>query len=84
MYPIRKLCITLGSISKEEPYDLGFLSRSRFKAHTIVEDERWMRDHERYLEVDERSVVYRCFAIRKMIRRNHVKHSFLFPNHIDT
>jgi hypothetical protein len=42
MYLIRKLCTTLGSVSKEGPYDLGFLSRSRFKAHTVVEDETWV------------------------------------------
>ena len=42
MYLIRKLCITLGSVSKEGPYDLRFLSRSRFKAHTVVEDETWV------------------------------------------
>ena len=34
----RKLCITLGSISKEGPYDPEFLSN--IKAHTVVEDER--------------------------------------------
>ena len=38
MYLVRKLCITLGSISKEGLYDLGFLSRPGFKAHTVVED----------------------------------------------
>ena len=38
MYLIRKLCTTLGSISKKRLYDLGFLNKSRFKAHTIVED----------------------------------------------
>ena len=42
MYLIRKLCTTLGSISKEGFYDLGFLNISRFKAHTIVEDETWI------------------------------------------
>ena len=42
MYLIRKLRITLGSISKEGPYDIGFLSRSRLKAHTVVEDETWI------------------------------------------
>ena len=42
MYLFRKLCITLGSILKEGLYDLGFLSRSRFEAHTVVEDETWI------------------------------------------
>jgi hypothetical protein len=42
MYLVRKLCITLGSVLKEGLYDLGFLSRSRFKAHTVVEDETWI------------------------------------------
>jgi hypothetical protein len=42
MYLFRKVCITLGSISKEGFYDLGFLSRSRFKAHTVVEDKPWI------------------------------------------
>ena len=39
MYLIRKLCLTLGSILKEGRYDRRFLSRSRFKAHTVMEDE---------------------------------------------
>jgi hypothetical protein len=39
---VRKLCTTVGSISKEGLYDLGFLNISRFKAHTIVEDETWI------------------------------------------
>ena len=39
MYLIRQLCITLSSILKERLYDLGFLSRSGFKAHTVMEDE---------------------------------------------
>jgi hypothetical protein len=42
MYLFRKLCITLGSILKEGLYDCGFLSRSRFKAHAVVEDETWI------------------------------------------
>ena len=42
MYLIRKLCIALGSIFKEGPYDLVFFSVSRFKAHTVVEDETWI------------------------------------------
>ena len=42
MYPIRKLCITFGSISKEGSYDLKLLIRSRFKALTVVEDEIWI------------------------------------------
>ena len=42
MYLIRKLCITLGSISKEGPYDFGFLSKSSFKTHTVMEDETWV------------------------------------------
>ena len=58
MYLFRKLCITLGSILKEGLYDRGFLSRSRLKAHAVVEDETWIlvrvvlavdvRDHEQY------------------------------------
>jgi hypothetical protein len=42
MYLIRKLCITLGSILKEGLYDRGFLSRSRLKAHAVVEDKTWI------------------------------------------
>ena len=42
MYLFRKLCITLGSILKEGLYDRGFLSRSRLKAHAVVEDETWI------------------------------------------
>ena len=42
MYLIQKLCTTLGSVSKEGLYDHGFLNKSRFKAHTIVEDEMWI------------------------------------------
>ena len=39
---IRKPCITLRSIPKEVLYDLGVLNISRFKAHTIMEDETWI------------------------------------------
>jgi len=39
MYLIRQLCITLRSILKKRLYDLGFLSRAGFKAHTVMEDE---------------------------------------------
>ena len=39
MYQIQKLCIIFGSILKEGLYDHGFLSRSRFKTHTVMEDE---------------------------------------------
>ena len=54
MYLIWKLCITLRSLLKEGLYDRGFLSRSRFKAHTVVEYE--MRIFVRVvLEVDVRS-----------------------------
>ena len=42
MYLFRKLCIKLGSLSKEGLYDLGSLSRFRFKAHTVVKDETWI------------------------------------------
>ena len=42
MYLIWKLCITLGSLSKERLYDRRFLSRTRFKTHTVVEDETWI------------------------------------------
>ena len=42
MYLFRKLCITLSSFSKEGLYDRGFISRTRFKAHTVVEDETWI------------------------------------------
>ncbi len=42
MYLIRQLCITLSSILEEGLYDLGFLSRARFEAHTVVEDETWI------------------------------------------
>ena len=42
MYPIRKFCITFGSTLKEGLYDLSFLSRTGFKAHTVVEDETWI------------------------------------------
>ena len=42
MYLIRKLCITLRSTLKEGLYNLSFLSRTRFKAHTVVEDETWI------------------------------------------
>ena len=42
MYLIRKLCTTLSSISNEELCDLEFLGRTRFKAHTVVEDETWI------------------------------------------
>ena len=42
MYLIRQGCITLRSILKEGLYDLGFLSRSRFEAHTVVKDETWI------------------------------------------
>ena len=39
MYLIRKLCTTLGSISKEALYDIKSLGWTRFKAHAVVEDE---------------------------------------------
>ena len=42
MYLFQKLCTTIGSISKEGLYDFRFLSRTRFKAHTVVEDETWV------------------------------------------
>ena len=42
MHLIRKLYTTLGSISKKRLYDLGYLNKSRFKAHTIVEDKTWI------------------------------------------
>ena len=42
MYLLRKLYSTLGSLSKEGLYDVGFLNISRFKAHTVVEDETWI------------------------------------------
>ena len=42
MHLIRKLCTTRGSISKEGLYNLGFLDISRFKAHTVLEDETWI------------------------------------------
>ena len=42
MYPFRKLCITFCSLSKEGLYDRGFISRSRFKTHTVVENETWI------------------------------------------
>ena len=42
MYPIRKVCITFGSPSEERLYNRGFLSRARFKTHTVVEDEAWI------------------------------------------
>ena len=42
MYLMRKLCTTLGSISKEGLHDLEFLNISRFKAHAVVEDETWI------------------------------------------
>ena len=38
----RKGCFTLRSILKEGFYDRGFLSTSRFKSHTIMEDETWI------------------------------------------
>ena len=37
-----KLCTTLSSIPKEGLYDLGFFIISRFKTHTVVEDETWI------------------------------------------
>ena len=42
MYLFRKFCITLSSLSKERLYDRGFLSRTRFEAHTVVKDETWI------------------------------------------
>jgi hypothetical protein len=42
MYPIRKRCTTFGSILKEGLHDRRFLSRTRFKAHTVVENETWI------------------------------------------
>jgi hypothetical protein len=39
---IRQLCMTLSPTLKEGLYDVGFLGRSRFKAHTVVEDETWI------------------------------------------
>ena len=38
MYLIRKLCTALGSTFKEGPYDFRLFNISRFKAHTIMED----------------------------------------------
>jgi hypothetical protein len=42
MYLFLKLCTTHGSPPKEGLYDLGFINISRFKAHTVVEDETWI------------------------------------------
>ena len=42
MYLFRKYCTTLGSLSKERLYDRRCLNRTRFKAHTVVEDEAWI------------------------------------------
>ena len=42
MYLFRKVCLTLSTILKESLYDLEFLIRSRFKAHTVMEDETWI------------------------------------------
>jgi hypothetical protein len=42
MYLIRKFGTTLGSLSKEGIYDRRCLGRTRFKAHTVVEDETWI------------------------------------------
>ena len=42
MYLLRKLCIAFTSLSKKGLYDRGFLSRTRFKTHTVVEDEAWI------------------------------------------
>ena len=39
MYLFRKYCTTLGSLSKERLYDRRCLYRTRFKTHTVVEDE---------------------------------------------
>ena len=38
MYLVCKFSIMLGSILKEGLYNLGFLSRPSFKAHTVMED----------------------------------------------
>ena len=38
----RKLCTTFSSLSKEGLYDREFFSRTRLKAHTVVEDEAWI------------------------------------------
>ena len=42
MYLLWKLCIAFTSLSKEGLYDREFLSRTRLKAHTVVEDEAWI------------------------------------------
>ena len=42
MYLIRKICTTLGLISKEQLYVLRFFDITRFKAHAVVEDETWI------------------------------------------
>ena len=42
MYLIGQRCITLSSILKEGLDDLGFLCRSGFKTHAVVEDETWI------------------------------------------
>ena len=42
MYLLWKLCITFSSLSEEGLYNRGVLSRTRFKAHTVVEDETWI------------------------------------------
>jgi hypothetical protein len=42
MYLSRQGCITLSSILNEGLYNLGFPSRSRFEAHTVVEGETWI------------------------------------------
>ena len=42
VYLFRKVCTTFGSSSKEGLYNRRFLNRTRFKAHTVVEDEAWI------------------------------------------
>ena len=42
MYLIGQPCLTRSSLLKEGLYDLGFVIRSRLKAHTVVEDETWI------------------------------------------
>jgi hypothetical protein len=42
MYLFRKGCTAIGYLSKEGLYDRRFPSRTRFKAHTVMEDEAWI------------------------------------------
>ena len=86
MYLIRKLCITLSSISKEGPYDLEFLSRSRLKAHTVVEDETWLfvrvvfMGDDRFSNVIMRDIngaLYSPFSSRLSAPKNYSTHPIL-------